>query len=132
MKTLVLFVLTAVLSTSALAQNATAPAESGNSPGGNMAVPGNRDPGAKQAPLPADNPGTTSVERSATEAPRIGEHTSDRRISREWQGLGSTGGGTGTGTSSGTTADEQAPGQDGNRPAATDNDAAQDASKKIK
>lgn len=43
-----------------------------------------------------------------------GRVTSDRAMSRTWEGIGSTGGGTGTGESSGTTADP-APAGDGRR-----------------
>lgn len=119
MKTLAyLLALATAASSAALAQNVNPQSDSARQPQarGASTIPGNRDPGARAVAVPSDNPGTTSVDRSAIEAPRTSNQESDRTISREWQGLGSTGGGTGTGTSSGTSADETAPGQDGNRP----------------
>lgn len=126
MKALVyLMALTAGLCSAAIAQNANPQSGTTNLPQRSAApvVQGNRDPGAKSVVVPADNPGSTSVDHSNTEGSAGSNQTSDRAISRDWQGLGSTGGGTGTGMSSGTTADEVAPGQDGNRPAnaGTDN-----------
>lgn len=126
-----LIALTAGLSGAAIAQN-TNPQAAGDDPPEGRSAPaaqGNRDPGADTAVVPADNPGSRSVNRSAIEAPRTSNQTSDRAVSREWQGLGSTGGGTGTGTSSGTSADEVAPGQDGSRPADTVEGSPQDPDK---
>lgn len=125
MKTLAcLIALTSVMAGTAFAQNtqnapnANPQSDSSQLPQGRGAgtIPGNRDPGAESVVVPRDNPGSTSVDRSAVGAPTTSNPTSDRTTSREWQGLGSTGGATGTGTSSGTIADEVAPGQDGNRP----------------
>lgn len=129
-----LIALTAGLSGAANAQNANPQAAGDDPPEGRAApaVQGNRDPGADTAVVPADNPGSRSVDRAAIEAPRTSNQASDRAVSREWQGLGSTGGGTGTGTSSGTTADEVAPGQDGNRPADAGEDSPQDAGKAMR
>jgi hypothetical protein len=128
-----LMTLAAGLSGAAVAQNANPPPSPNDIPHGRAAPPvqGNRDPGADMVVVPRDNPGSTSVDRSSIEAPSTGNQTSDRAVSREWQGLGSTGGGTGTGESSGTTADEVAPGQDGNRPSNADTGNRPDADKAI-
>lgn len=56
--------------------------------------------GGTEGSVPADAPSTTS----------------DRAISRSWDGVGSTGGGTGTGTSSGTSADPVSPDRSRERP----------------
>lgn len=62
---------------------------------------------ASAAPTVADTPAAPSDQPRAN-AP-LDTATSDREVSRTWDGLGSTGGGTGTGTSSGTIEDQRAP-----------------------